>query len=302
MKFLVIFGYFSIFFFNTNCFAQTISIERIKDSKLHKIAKEVVQNSSDSSTFAKITTLIADNKGIAKLDGLEIFSNLKKLSLKGNIIDNAEVVAKLKKLKALDLSNNVIERASWSTQLSNLQYLDLSNNVIKYGFLLSHENLEELDISFNKIQQLNGVFKKHARLKSLNASNNPINDIPSNFIIPFLKHLDLSCTNISSLENLKALKSLKHLNVSNCQNLKNISTIFNETKYGISCAIQNLESIQITEEVLDESSKAILNKLKSGALNKQFTINNTIISSDSHIQQNKAQKPAPKVFAEVKSK
>lgn len=275
-------------------------LDKITDKALRGVIEQTALcNENNNTAHLKITTIIAENKDIAKIDGIEIFENLKKLSLKGNIIGNADAIAKLKNLQILDISSNVIKRASWTTQLTNLQYLNLSNNRIKYGFLLSHDKLIELDISHNHIQQLNGIFKKHIFLKSINASNNPIHEIPSDFLIPFLEHLDISNTNISSIENLKSLKSLKSLNISNCQHLKNAACIFHETQYGLSCALEELESLDITESTLDSASKTILDMVRAGNLSKQFKLNTQTILPKQAQNANNASDDTPNVYVKI---
>jgi len=97
--------------------------------------------------------------------------------------------------------------------------LDLSNkNLDKLpSYVLNQTNLEELNISNNKISgALPSEIQKLARLKVLNASNNLMTGVPAEVgQLRYLEVLDLSNNSLTGLPNeLANLKNLKVLNLS----------------------------------------------------------------------------------------
>lgn len=100
------------------------------NSLIHQLVNKPIGTSLISSDVLYITALDASNQRIGSLDGLEHFSNLKTLNLKGNNIGRLNSLMNLADLAHLDLSDNEIVSITPLNGLRKLEELDLRNNKI----------------------------------------------------------------------------------------------------------------------------------------------------------------------------
>ncbi len=242
------------------------------DPHARKIVKNICTNNKNLK-FEAITSFQADNAQISNLRGFECLPNLKLLSLKNNLIDSLTPLTALKRLKALFLSHNLITDVSTLSQLPKLEVLDLSHNKLQASFLCNFEQLKDLNLSHNQIQQFITT-ESSKLLTKLDLSFNPISQLPENLSLPSLQTLHCNSTFLQSLIPLLQLTALEVLEVEHCSQLKSIQELFVKTNDHIDCRLPFLKSIKISEDFLDETSKAFLNSIRQkGTLSHPIAIN-----------------------------
>lgn len=110
--------------------------------------------------LSQITELIAPSRGIYDLTGLEHLTNLQKLDLTNNELDDEDVavIAHLTKLTDLNLSHNQISNITFLEHMEEVTKLNLSGNIITdLASLLPYANLyvpeprRQVDVSFNPL-------------------------------------------------------------------------------------------------------------------------------------------------------
>lgn len=242
------------------------------DQHARKIVKNICTNNKNLK-FEAITSFQADNAQISNLRGFECLPNLKLLSLKNNLIDSLAPLNSLKHLKTLFLSHNLITDVSILSQLPKLEVLDLSHNKLQASFLCNFEQLKDLNLSHNQIQQFMTT-ESSKLLTKLDLSFNPISQFPENLSLPSLQTLHCNSTSLQSLKPLLQLTALEVLEVEHCSQLKSIQDLFSKTNNRIDCRLPFLKSIKISENFLDEASKAFLNSMRQkGTLSRPIAIN-----------------------------
>ncbi|MFK8019615.1 MAG: hypothetical protein AB8B86_07595 [Pseudomonadales bacterium] len=100
----------------------------VEDSQLGDCLVQTFQDRKHSRAL-ELENLICSNAGIANLNGISNFSELRKLKLNANRIINVEELVSLPKLEILLLADNLIVDPSSLAALPDLLRLDLSKNV-----------------------------------------------------------------------------------------------------------------------------------------------------------------------------
>lgn len=124
-----------------------------------------------------------------------------------------------KTVKMLNLSGNDIREVKESLirEYSNLEYLDVSNNrVDDLSGLGSLSRLVAVDVSENEMETIDSM-QSVKSLASLVAAGNRIKDISMSSPMEILTMLDLSQNPISSLSFLRFFPGLKSLRVNGCE-------------------------------------------------------------------------------------
>lgn len=171
-------------------------------------------------------------QGLETLSGLQTFPKLENLSCSHNQLKDISDIHRLKNLFFLNLSHNQISSV-FSTKLSSrLVTLDLSHNLLKtlpnlsplrslkifrashncLGSLgpITHDHLEQLVLSHNRISAINGALDLPL-LESLDLSFNDLFDISALSTLRNLQTLRLNRNQISSLRALQSLETLIEL-------------------------------------------------------------------------------------------
>lgn len=265
------------FFIGTVVLSVGVSLDSFKDKQVRAVFKKMQEAKTD---ILKLENLQIDNAQIVYLDGFEKLTNLKTLSLSGNLIKNVGSVAQLDEMKRQNFSNNQIQYANCLLGLKNLEFLNLSHNKLKYAFCCSFESIRVLDLSHNDIQQLI-VSDKCDWLESIDLSSNPITQMSVNVSLPSLKKFYADGTLLSDLRPLLKISSLEVLSVPNCIHLKSIKNLFRENALGLECVLPKLKELNISEEFLDNESKNLLGKIKAGNLKRPFYLNKSLIPGTS---------------------
>lgn len=248
-----------------------------KDENFYACITDSLGKTSDvnltDDELASIDELICKSKDIIDVSGIEKLSNLTKLDLEKNNIEN------------IDLSNNVslIDVALSANKLSNID-VSKNTNLVKFYVssnqltsldLSNNDNIERMDISLNKISSidisnlnnLKSVALSANRISSLNVNTNVLLEslyASSNL----LSSIDI--TNNNNLINIDlADNSLSSIDVKDKTNLKYLKLSKNK-----------LTSIDIKSNTLLEELTISGNKLTSIDLSNNTNLKELYISSN----------------------
>lgn len=141
-------------------------------------------------------------KDIAEIDGLNHLNILRVLNLGHNNINEIKGMGYLR--DPFGLKKAYID----SNRTSEIKELGNQKKVMKFV------NLEELDLSYNEIHEIEGL-ENLTELRSLWLNSNEIREIKGLETLTKLKFLNLDNNNISKIEDLDNLVALKELNLEN---------------------------------------------------------------------------------------
>ena len=177
----------------------TVAVEPgwVPDPSLRQLVR-VTLGFSESARFSKadmlnIDTLAGPYLRIMDLKGLEYASNLRELTLNGNLISDLSPLSALTELTTLDLSDNSISDISpLEAELIYLTELNLSTNQIEDIMPLALlKAVTTLDLSENSISDLT-VLSELTALQHLYLTTNQIEDVSPLADLPNLKTLRIS--------------------------------------------------------------------------------------------------------------
>jgi internalin A len=150
------------------------NLEHIIRFNLNKLDKKILVKD-----VRRISYLNLNHCDIVNLEGLEYFSNLRKLDLSFNDIKVVTFLTKLTHLQDLIINNNKISDLSEIAKIPSLRTLDISSNEISdLNPITALVNLKELDLNDNKIVDVSAL-NQLSGLSSLDISRNDIKDISS---------------------------------------------------------------------------------------------------------------------------
>ena len=117
-------------------------------------------------------------------------------------------------LAVLKLSDNVIEAMPIFDGFNSLKTLDVSNNLLQNLNLGNLDSLENLDVSYNNLNEMPVLTNTLATLKVLKIAGNNITTIPINYFMktPAIEELNLKLNHIREI-NLEYLPHLISLNL-----------------------------------------------------------------------------------------
>ena len=151
------------------------------------------------------------DKKIQHLDGLEKFTNLKKLDLFKNNISDLTPLKDLTSLEILDLSENKITSIQSLEKLTNLKALDISNASIRDWSPLNKLQLNCLYLDSCNIKDLKPLESLFEHLNNnlvyLSLMDNLITDIAPLSKLTNLKNIDLCDNQITDISPLQALSN-----------------------------------------------------------------------------------------------
>ena len=106
----------------------------------------------ESGAGAEVVSLIAEDRGIADLGGIEQLTRLEALDLSHNEITDISPLAGLQRLRFLDLEGNRIEDVSALASLKRLQVLLLADNAVRdVSALAGLDSLRNLGLTGNPL-------------------------------------------------------------------------------------------------------------------------------------------------------
>jgi Leucine-rich repeat (LRR) protein len=202
----------------------------------------------------RLTSLVAQQKSIKSLVGLEHAANLTKLNLLenqvsdvsplmgltnlvelvlyGNQITDISPISGLRKLAKLDVRLNQISDISFISGIRNLTQLSLSHNQISDISPLSGlTSLRELDVGYNQISDISPL-SDLTSLTYLYLANNQISDVSTLSVLTNLTDLYLFWNRISDISVLSGLTNLTVLKISGNQ-INDISPLSSMTNITI---------------------------------------------------------------------
>lgn len=170
-----------------------------------------------ASRLNQLTTLIASDLGITRLDGLQYATSLRELDLSSNKITNFTPLNLLAadkpvaQLNSLYISNNPTQLLPDFSRLALLKNLSLqSSQLEKLPSLVGLNKLSYLDLSYNKLSDLNAL--ANLPLNNLYLSGNPLADTALDVISGMpLRTLLLDNTEFTSAQRLASLPNLSYL-------------------------------------------------------------------------------------------
>ena len=204
----------------------------------------------------ELTNLNISNNNLERIN-LNFNKKLEYLNLSKNNLSKFDTLP-ISKIKKLDLSNNNISDIKL-TNIKEIISLRIKNNKLKEVNLKNNLKLEELDISFNKIKELSYF----SSLTSLDIESTDIEDVIVN---KELKRINIGSTKFKDIEFIKDIEDIEDLNISNT----NISSL-DLSKYkklkSLNISDTYLEKFNIKDNLLLEILKAERAHIKSIDLN-----------------------------------
>ena len=225
----------------------------------------------------RLTTLVADERGISDLRGLELATRLGRIELRHNEISDLTPLAGLTLLNNIKLRGNRITDVSPLGGLINVDWLGLEENAIHdLSPLKGLIKLGGLGIEGNPISDVSPLSGLQS-LEGIRAWNTQISDFSPLADVPRLRWLEVSNNrSLSSLSSLNGLKSLRRLEINNCEisDLSGLETLTQLTSLtlmdNLISDISSLESLKALTHlnlrdniITDVSPLAALTRLKN---------------------------------------
>ncbi|EAA22066.1 protein phosphatase-1 regulatory subunit 7 alpha2, partial [Plasmodium yoelii yoelii] len=219
---------------------------KVLDLSFNKI--KVIEN---LDALVNLEELYLSSNKISKIENLENCKNLRLLELGYNKIRKIENIENLKNLEELWLGKNKIEQLELP-ELPKLKKLSLQHNRLTKWDEKSINNvlsLNELYLSYNKLNEINDKIKELKYLKVLDLAYNEIENI---LICSELKHLEelwLNNNNIKSLDMIIKLKNnenLKTLYLEKNEIQDNLKDTYRDQIISILPQIQQLDALLVS--------------------------------------------------------
>ena len=156
-----------------------------------------------AADMERLTHLVADEKGIRDLTGLQYATNLERIELRHNAISNLSPLAGLTRLNNIKLQGNRITDVSPLADLINVDWL----------------GLEENDIT--DLSPLSGLIK----LSGMSLEGNPVSDVSPLAGLTSLEGVALWDTAIVDFSPLANVPRLRWLEVSGNRSLSNLTSL-----------------------------------------------------------------------------
>ena len=229
----------------------------------------------------RLGRLVALNRGIHDLTGLQFATNLSRLFLRDNQISNLSPIAGLIRLRILALTYNPISDLSALRGLINLTSLEMyhipisdlsplaglinlealyfdADNVSDLSPLTGLANLEHLRFDSKKVSDLSPLAGL-INLRKFHTWGNPVSDLSSLAGLTKLEQVDICGADLSDLTPLASLTGLKELYLRS-NGISDISPL---------AALTGLNRLNLSEnEISDISPLAGLTNLKWLAINQ----------------------------------
>ncbi|MFR0575356.1 InlB B-repeat-containing protein, partial [Bifidobacterium boum] len=165
------------------------------------------------------TELSVNDSPVASVEGLQVFTSLKKLDLSGTRVSDVSPLVKLPKLNTLFLLGTQVSDVTLSSvaKLAKLTSLDLSDTqVSNVSSLEKLANLGGLGLSYTQVSDVSPLAKLE-KLTLLDLSNTRVSDVSALAKLTDLVGLNLNDTQVSDVSPLAELTSLWDLDLSKTQ-------------------------------------------------------------------------------------
>jgi len=195
---------------STNGYINLESIPVFEELSYLDISGDIIKDYTPLAKQKSLQTLIINAAGNRNISTIPSLTELIVLSINSNSINPDDVVLMQKlsscsKLIELDISKN---------NLTSFENFDIGNKSINKSEVSPlFPALTKLDISSNKITDLNGI-KNFPSLENLQISSNNLTDISMISELPGLQKLNLKNNQVKNIDVLKFLHQLTMLNIS----------------------------------------------------------------------------------------
>ena len=169
--------------------------------------------------MANLERLVADEKGIRDLRGLEYATDLERIELRHNAISDLSPLRRLTRLNNIKLRGNRITDISplAGLETNDIGWLGLEeNNITDLSPLSGHVKLREIGIEGNPVSDVSPLAGLLS-LEGIRASNTSISDFSPLANAPRLRWLEVSGNrSLSKITSLTGLKTLRRLEINHC--------------------------------------------------------------------------------------
>lgn len=194
------------YFFSPPIKDEVLRKEVLKELDLEKYKEDSSRPNKKDLQKLKTLTIegsIDETYRVAKLNGLQYATNLEKLVINGNHIENVKPLKKLTKLHTLNLSFEVDENRGY-TEYTDYPITDITP-------LKDLKELKKLHLSSNRVEDFS-VLEELTQLEELYVRRNSLDEFPSEIRhLTNLRVLDVNQNSFKSIEPLKELTSLEEL-------------------------------------------------------------------------------------------
>lgn len=193
----------------------------IPDVNLRAVIVEHLGKAADAEiTEAEMLTLrriIADNRGIRDLTGLEFAKQLERIEFRHNMITDLSPLAGLTQLNNIKLRGNYITDVTPLAELIRVDWLGLEQNRITDLSPLSRlTRLQGIGISGNPVVDVSPLANLTS-LQRIDAWQTPISDFSSLAALRVLRWIEYgNDKSITALPSLTGLKALRRLEIHGC--------------------------------------------------------------------------------------
>lgn len=169
-----------------NVLSELTAWDRLGNLQYVNVSNNDIKSLSAFNSLVHLRDLVADNCGLANLDGIKFHDSLQTLRARDNPIEKLSFDGTtLQRLTSLDLEGNKIWEIDCLHELSSLTYLNLKGNQLVKFSSVEPLALKHLIISDNKLRKLDVA--SMARLHLLYADRNKLTTVHG---LPRVPHLD----------------------------------------------------------------------------------------------------------------
>ncbi|KAK2607376.1 hypothetical protein N8I77_006053 [Diaporthe amygdali] len=169
-----------------NMLSELTAWDRLGNLQYVNVSNNDIKSLSAFNGLVHLRGLVADNCGLANLDGIKFHDSLLTLRARDNCIEKLSFEGtNLQRMTSLDLEGNKIREIESLHELSSLTYLNLKGNELVKFSSVEPLALKHLIISDNKLRKLDVT--SMARLHLLYADRNKLTTVDG---LPRVPHLD----------------------------------------------------------------------------------------------------------------
>lgn len=173
-----------------NMLSELTAWDRLANLQYVNVSNNDIKSLSAFNSLVHLRGLVADNCGLANLDGVRFHDSLLTLRARGNSIEKLNFDGtNLQRLTSLDLEGNKIREIESLHELSSLTYLNLKGNQMVKFSSAEPLALKHLIISDNKLRKVDVA--SMPRLHLLYADRNKLTTVEGLSRVPHLDSLSL---------------------------------------------------------------------------------------------------------------
>lgn len=173
-----------------NLLSELTAWDRLGNLQYINVSNNDIKSLSAFNGLVHLRGLVADNCGLANLDGVRFHDSLLTLRARGNSIEKLNFDGtSLQRLTSLDLESNKIREIESLHELSSLTYLNLKGNQLVKFTSAEPLGLKHLIISDNKLRKVDVA--SMPRLHLLYADRNKLTTVAGLSRVPHLDSLSL---------------------------------------------------------------------------------------------------------------